>query len=310
MGARIRSLPHTMQMLARLRLPGALPSNFARPLSAAATAAKSDTKAAPTKAPISRWQRLKAERRAAPPPKHRVPTTGAPAPALPEGDVGLSEALAYVQEASWASFDESVELAVVLGIDTRIAAQNIRTHAILPHGHGVRRRVAILDGGDFSSDDETYVVGEDLLDKVVETKGRSLKGVAVAIAPAISAGEVTARVGRFLGPKGLLPNSKEGTVVRDVEAAAEKAAKRWVRLRADRAGNVHAVVGKVSMDAKQLEENVFEVMKRIMAARPVSVKRGYLKRATVCSTMGKGVRLNIQQLAREARLFESLSETM
>lgn len=261
-------------------------------------------------APPSRWQRLRAERRAAPPPKRRIPRDAAAV--RPTEPAELSDALSYVRAAAWASFDETVELTLRLGIDMRQSSQIVRTHAVLPHPHGIARRVAILDDGDWDPpfDSTTFLSGPNLLDEVVESKGRALKGVGLAIAPSLMAGEVAKRAGRLLGPKGLLPNAKEGTVVRSVSDAADKAARRWVRLKADRHGTVHVAVGKVSMEMGVLEENVVEVVKRILEAKPVAIKRSYLKGASICSTMGPGVRLDLETLTKAARLRRGVSETM
>ncbi len=256
---------------------------------------------------ISRWQRLKAQRRAAPPPTGRIPKGAETAPPVPEGAIGLATAIDYVLKSSWAKFDESVDLAVRLNVDPRVSTQMVRTYALLPHGTGKRAKVAVLDGEDW----EDYVGSVSLLGEVAKAKGRNLKDVTVAIARKHFVSEVAKRAGRALGPRGLLPHEKEGTVVRgDLKEAADKAATRWVKLRVDKGANIHARVGRVSMDAGQIRENVLEVMTRISAAKPREVKRKYVLNVSLSSTMGKSVRLDLESLGKETRLYESNMESL
>lgn len=258
----------------------------------------------------SRWQLLKAKRKAAPPPKNRVPRDGREAPVKPEGAVGLAAAIDYVRDSAWAKFDESVDIAVTLNIDMRHSAQIVRTHAELPHGTGKQARVAVLDGEEWPQDDDVIVGGETLLKETAKEKGRNLRklGVKVSIAPAHFASKVAQAAGKFLGSKGLLPTAREGTIVSDtadLREAAIRASNQWVRLKADRGGIVHARVGRVSMQSEQIRENVLEVIDRLRLARPPSVKKRYIATAHISSTMGKSVALDVDSLVKQTNAYRN-----
>lgn len=258
----------------------------------------------------SRWQLLKVARKAAPAPKRRVPASG-DAPERPSSATDISSALTYIRESSWAKFDESIDVAVSLNIDARQAAQMVRTHATLPHGTGRIARVAVLDDGEWSSEDENILCGGELLDETVAAKGRNLRGVGVAIAPAHYAAAVARRAGRALGPKGLLPALKDGTVLREgieFEKEVKKMARQWVRLRADRNGIIHARVGRVSMENNKVRDNVLEVIARLNRVKPSSVKKRYVASVSISSTMGKSVRLDLDTLAADIRKYKSVVE--
>lgn len=293
--------PHSHPTYTLSRFLGSAPSKKA---SASSTTQKPSTTG---NVEISRWQRLKAERKAAPPPKRRIPKGLKEAPLVPEGEVGLATAIDYVRASSWAKFDESVDLAVRLNVDPRVSTQMVRTHVILPHGTGKRVNVAILDGEDWKN----HVGSVSLLNETAKAKERNLKHVGVAIAPKHIAAEVAKKAGRALGPRGLLPHEKEGTIVRgDLERAADKAATRWVRLRVDKGANIHARVGRISMEASQIHENVLEVMKQISSVKPREVKRKYVLNASISSTMGRSVRLDLEALGKETRAYDSQMESL
>jgi len=218
--------------------------------------------------------------------------------------VGLSEAISVVQRGCWSKFDESIDIVVRLNVDPRISTQNIRTHALLPHGTGQRATVAVLDGEDWSL--HGHVGTERLLKETAAAKGRNLKHVKVALTSKYLQAEVAKAAGRALGPRGLLPHDKEGTVIRgDLKKAADTAATKWVRLRVDRGGNVHSKVGKASMKGEEIRENVLEVMKRLVSVKPVKVKRKYVLRAMMSSTMGRSVELDLEALGKETKMYDS-----
>lgn len=218
--------------------------------------------------------------------------------------MGLSEAIEAVKRGCWSKFDESIDIVVRLNVDPRVSTQNVRTHALLPHGTGSRATVAVLDGEDWS--EHGHVGSESLLEETSVAKGRNLKHVKVALTSKYLHGDVAKRAGRALGPRGLLPHDKEGTVIRgDLKTAADTAATKWVRLRVDRGGNVHSKVGKASMEASEIRDNVLEVMKRLVSVKPVKVKRKYVLKAVMSSTMGKSVDLDLELLGRETKVYDS-----
>lgn len=238
----------------------------------------------------SRWALLREARKRAPPPKHR----GNNEPITHAQDVHT--ALRYVKERAWASFDESIDFVLRLGVDVRQAEQTIRTYAFLPKGHGREMRVAVFD--DTIQHLPDVLCGEDLLDEVVRTNGKIMKNMHVAIAHHTMVDEVRDSAGRVLGPRGLLPTTKDGTVVNNVLQELDAIKNNWVRIRTDRAGNVHVPVGKVSFEVDHLAENIATVVSTVREARPVSVKKRYIRKAFVSSTMGRSIELDLGALMK------------
>lgn len=209
-----------------------------------------------------------------------------------------------VKELAFAGFDESVEVAVLLGIDPKQADQAVRGTVSLPHGTGKEVRVAVFADGEAAGAAEAagadVVGGKELADEIAG--GRPLDfDVAVAAPDMMS--EV-GKLGRILGPRGLMPNPKAGTVTPDVaQAVAELKAGR-VEYRNDRHGNVHAVIGKVSFEQRQLEENLATIVAELLRARPAPVKGRFVRKVTLSSSMGPGIKVDVgalDELAAQAR---------
>ncbi len=209
----------------------------------------------------------------------------------------LDEAVKLVKAASFAKFDETVELAVRLGVNPRHADQMVRGAVVLPHGTGKSVRVAVFARGDKAREAEEAgadVVGaEDLVEKIKEGWMEFDK----AIATPDMMGTV-GRIGRVLGPRGLMPNPKAGSVTFDVAKAVADAKGGKVDFRVEKAGIVHAGVGKVSFSAENLAENVRSLFERLMKLKPATVKGVYVRSANISSTMGPGVKLNVASLEK------------
>jgi large subunit ribosomal protein L1 len=200
----------------------------------------------------------------------------------------LKEAVDLVKKISYETFDAGVECAMRLSLDPRQADQNLRGAFVLPHGTGKVKRVAVFAQGDKAKeakDAGADVVGaEDLAEKVLA--GFEDFDVIVA-SPDMMA--VVGKLGRTLGPKGLMPNPKDGTVTADIAKAVEEIKGGKVSYRVDKVGNMHAIVGKVSFSAEQLVENIQAFYDTITRARPSTVKGTFVKNIAIASTMGPGV---------------------
>ncbi len=198
------------------------------------------------------------------------------------------EALALVKEMANAKFGESVDVAVNLGIDPRKSDQVVRGSVVLPNGTGKEVRVAVFTQGENAEKAKAAgadAVGmEDLAERI---KGGELDFGTVIASP--DAMRIVGQLGRVLGPRGLMPNPKVGTVTPDVETAVKNAKAGQVRFRADKAGIVHCSIGKVNFAVDALSENLEALLADIVKARPSSAKGQYLKKMTISSTMGPGV---------------------
>jgi len=202
-----------------------------------------------------------------------------------------TEALELVRSFAKKKFDETVETAIRLGVDPRKADQMIRGTVSLPHGTGKSVRVAVFAQGDQARDAEAAgadVVGADDLVKRVE---EGFLDFDVAIATPDLMGQV-GKLGRTLGPRGLMPNPKTGTVTNDIGKAVSEFKAGKVEYRTDRYGNVHVPIGKASFDVGALVENFHSVLDEILRAKPASAKGKYLRTASVSSTMGPGVKID------------------
>ncbi len=209
-----------------------------------------------------------------------------------------AEALALVKSLASANFDESVEVAVRLGVDPRKADEMIRGTVALPAGTGRDVRVAVFAAGEAAAAAQAAgadLVGSDDLAAVVE--GGTIEfDVAIATPDMMP---VLGRLGRVLGPRGLMPNPKTGTVTDDVAAAVEAFKGGKVEYRTDRHGNVHVSVGKVSFTEEALLENFFAVADELMRAKPAGAKGRYIRKVTLASTMGPGVHIDHNRFRRE-----------
>jgi large subunit ribosomal protein L1 len=202
----------------------------------------------------------------------------------------VPEAVNLVKLAAFAKFDETVDVAVNLGVDPRHADQVVRGTVVLPHGTGKSVRVLVLAQGDRAREAEAAgadFVGVEYIQKI---KDGWLDTDVIVATPDVM-GQLGA-LGKVLGPRGLMPNPKAGTVTMDVTKAVREIKAGKIEFRVDKTGNVHAPVGKVSFKAEQLAENVQTFMETIVRAKPSAAKGTYIKSATISSTMGPGVKLD------------------
>ena len=203
----------------------------------------------------------------------------------------ISDALVLIKECATAKFDESVDVSINLGIDTKKSDQTVRGAVVLPNGTGKVVRVAVFTQGDNvqkATDAGADIVGMDDLMKTMQD-GDLNYDVVIASPDAMG---VVGRLGQVLGPRGLMPNPKVGTVTPDVATAVKNVKAGQVRYRADKAGIVHAGIGKASFDAKALEENIIALIDAIKKVKPSSAKGVYFKKISVSSTMGPGLAID------------------
>ena len=202
------------------------------------------------------------------------------------------EALALVSEIATAKFDETVEAHIKLGVDSRHADQQVRGAIVLPHGTGKTKKVLVFAKGEKAKEAEAagadFVGAEDLVQKIQKENWFDFD---VVVATPDMMG-VVGRLGRVLGPKGLMPNPKSGTVTFDVTKAVEEIKAGKVEYRLDKNNIIHVAIGKVSFGGEKLAENFNVLMNAIIKAKPSAAKGQYLRSVTVTSTMGPGVKIN------------------
>ena len=210
----------------------------------------------------------------------------------------LSEAAPLLKQTAKSKFDETIDLAARLGVDARHADQNIRGTVALPHGTGKSMRVVVFAQGEKAHEAEEAgadAVGvDDLVDKIV---GGWLDFDATVATPDLMR-TIMPKLGRILGPRGLMPNAKAGTVTMDVAETIRNIKAGQIEYRVEReSGIVHVPIGKVSFDPAQITENVEAIMSVLVRAKPSSVKGRYLRSSAISSTMGPGIRLDPQQFS-------------
>ncbi len=217
------------------------------------------------------------------------------------GPFGLAEAAALVKEAATAGFDESVDVDLRLGVDPRHADQMVRGSVALPHGTGKAVRVLVLASEGKQAEAEAAgadYVGLDEYIRKIEDDGWFDFDVAVATPDVM--GQV-GRLGRYLGPRGLMPNPKSGTVTNDVGAVVEEVKAGKIEFRVDRQGNLHAAIGKASFEADQIQGNARAFLREIVRLRPASAKGLYLRSVTLSSTMGPPIAIDRGALLTDVR---------
>jgi large subunit ribosomal protein L1 len=204
---------------------------------------------------------------------------------------GLHEAVGLVKRTAYAKFDETVEMALRLGVDPKRSDQMVRGSAVLPHGTGVKVRILVFAKGEKEKEARDagadIVGGEELIEKV---KGGWLEFDKAIATPDLMG--AVGKLGKVLGPRGLMPNPKTGTVTFEVARAINEIRKGRVEYKVEKAGIVHVRVGKVSFDADKLYENAKTILESVIKAKPASSKGRYLKSVTLSSTMGPGIRLD------------------
>ena len=208
----------------------------------------------------------------------------------------VAEALTLIKETANAKFDESVDVAIQLGIDPRKSDQAVRGAAVLPEGTGKTVRVAVFAQGDKA--EEAKAAGADVVgfdDLAATVKAGQLDFDVVIASP--DAMRIVGQLGKILGPRGSMPNPKVGTVTPNVAEAVKNAKAGQVQFRADKAGIIHASIGRASFDAARLETNLKALVEALVKAKPASSKGQYLRKVSVSSTMGIGVRVDVATVA-------------
>jgi large subunit ribosomal protein L1 len=207
----------------------------------------------------------------------------------------LEEGLRLVHETKRAKFDETVDLAVRLGVDPKQADQNIRGTVVLPHGMGKAVRVVVFAKGDKGKEAEDagadFVGSEDLIKKITEGWLEFDNAVATPDMMAL-----VGRIGKILGPRGLMPNPKVGTVTMDIAKAVKEIKAGKLEFRVDKAGIVHIPIGKVSFELEKLLDNARVVLTSIVRAKPASAKGNYVQGVTLSTTMGPGIKIDLNQV--------------
>jgi len=207
----------------------------------------------------------------------------------------IDEAIDLVKQTSYTKFDGSVELSVRLGIDPKKSDQMVRGAVVLPHGIGKERKVLVFAKGEKEVEAREagadYVGGEELIKKIQE--GWMDFDTVIATPDMMPA---VGKIGKILGPHGLMPNPKTGTVTFDVGKAVKEAKAGKVEFKTDRGGNVHVVVGKVSFNKEALKDNIKAVIDTLIKLKPPSSRGSYLKSVTLSATMGPGIKCDVSQI--------------
>ena len=208
----------------------------------------------------------------------------------------LTEAVELVKKTSVTKFDSSVEVAIKLNIDTKKADQQLRGSLVLPNGNGKTKRILVLAKGsaaDAAKKAGADFVGEqELIDKIAKENWFDYD-VIIATPDMMP---LLGKIGKVLGPRGLMPNPKTGTVTTDPAKAVEDVKKGMIEYRADQYGNVHSMVGKVSFDDNKLVENITYVVAQIVKAKPQTVKGKYIQNISLSSTMGPGIHVDLNSI--------------
>jgi large subunit ribosomal protein L1 len=203
----------------------------------------------------------------------------------------LAEAVRLVRGVKFAKFDESVDVAMLLGVDPKHADQMVRGTVVLPHGTGKSKRVAVIAGGDRVKEAQDagadYVGAEDMVEKI---QGGFLDFEALVATPDMM--RHVGKLGKILGPKGLMPNPKAGTVTPDVGKAVREIKAGKVEFRVDKTSIIHASIGKTSFDEKKLTENAETFIRAVQKAKPPAAKGKYFRTVSLSSTMGPGVEID------------------
>lgn len=209
--------------------------------------------------------------------------------------------LKRMSEASKRNFDETVEVAFRLNVDPRYADQMVRGSVVLPHGLGKPIKVLVLAEGEAQKIAEEagadYVGGEDIINKILKEEWLDFD-VVIAVPEIMSK---VARLGRILGPRGLMPNPKTGTVTHNITQAVQDAKKGRVEFKVDKAGNVHMPVGKISFDREKLLDNIYTAIEAVLKAKPSGAKGNYVKNISLSTTMSPGVKIDVNEALRKVQ---------
>ena len=208
----------------------------------------------------------------------------------------LTDALAIIKECANAKFDESIDVAIQLGVDAKKSDQVVRGAVVMPNGTGKTKRVAVFAQG--AKAEEAKAAGADIVgmdDLAAEIKGGKMDFDVVIASP--DAMRIVGTLGQVLGPRGLMPNPKVGTVTPDVAQAVRNAKAGQVQFRVDKAGIIHGTIGRRSFDADKLQGNLAALIDALNKAKPATSKGVYLRKVAVSSTMGVGVRVDTQTIS-------------
>ena len=208
----------------------------------------------------------------------------------------LTEAIAIIKECANAKFDESIDVAIQLGIDAKKSDQVVRGAVVMPNGTGKTKRVAVFAQG--AKAEEAKAAGADIVgmdDLAADIKAGNMNFDVVIASP--DAMRVVGTLGQILGPRGLMPNPKVGTVTPDVAQAVRNAKAGQVQFRVDKAGIVHGTIGRRSFDADKLQGNLVALLDALTKSKPATSKGVYLRKVAVSSTMGVGVRVDMQSIS-------------
>src|SRR5579884_1030476 len=207
----------------------------------------------------------------------------------------LAEAVPLLQQVKFAKFDETVELSIRLGVDPKHADQMVRGTVVLPHGLGKSKRVVVIASGEAVAAAEKagadFVGGEDLVERIQKENWVDFDAVVATPDMMKSVG----RLGKVLGPRGLMPNPKTGTVTFEVAKAIRETKAGKVEFRVDKAGIVHCPIGKINFDAAKLAENAHAVISAVVKAKPAAAKGKYVKKITLTSTMGPAITIDLNE---------------
>ncbi|HXW07625.1 MAG TPA: 50S ribosomal protein L1 [Vicinamibacterales bacterium] len=214
---------------------------------------------------------------------------------VPERSHTIEEAVPLMQKVKFAKFDETVEISLRLGVDPKHADQMVRGTVVLPHGLGRSKRVLAIAGGEKQKEAQDagadVVGGEELVDKI---QGGWMEFDAVVATPDMM--RAVGKLGKVLGPRGLMPNPKTGTVTVDIGRAVKEIKAGKVEFRVDKTGIVHAPIGKISFEVQSLVENAHALVDSVIKAKPSAAKGKYLRRVTLSSTMGPGIDIDTTQV--------------
>lgn len=212
-------------------------------------------------------------------------------------ECALEEAISLLKESAFSKFDETVDLALNLGVDPRKSEQMVRGTVVLPHGMGKKVKVLVFAKGEKEREaldaGADFVGAEDLVEKI--TKGWLDFDKAVATPDIMG---IVGKLGKILGPRGLMPNPKLGTITFDIARAVREIKAGKVEYKAEKAGIVHVPIGKVSFDTQKLLDNAKVVIESIIKAKPVTSKGRYLRKVSISSTMGPGITVDIASLGK------------